>query len=62
LLEFRASEGCVLVSGTVLPKEVEKIDTRLKKIRGVRDYDLELEPRSDLQQVAGCKGSRREAI
>ena len=62
LLEIRALRGCVLVTGTVMPEEVEKIDARLKKIRGVREYDLDLERRSDLQQVSGRKGSRREAI
>jgi hypothetical protein len=58
LLEVRARDGCVSVRGPVLDSEVKKIHHRLWKIRGVRDCRLELEPRADLDQVAGSRRSR----
>lgn len=64
LLEVSARDGCVLLRGAVLRNEVGKINKRMTKIRGVRECRLELEPRDNLDQVAGIRGGRRleEAI
>jgi len=59
LLEVGACDGCVSVRGPVLRNEVDKIQNRLAKIRGVRDCRLELEPHADLDHVAGSRGIRR---
>jgi len=64
LLEVSAHDGCVLVQGQVLRSELDKIKSRLTKVRGVRECRLELEPQADLDRVAGSRGIRRvpEAI
>jgi hypothetical protein len=64
LLEVSARDGCILVRGQVLGSELDKIRTRLAKVRGVRECRLELEPQADLDRAAGNRGIRRtqEAI
>jgi hypothetical protein len=64
LLEVIARDGWVCVKGPVLRTEVDKIQNRLAKIRGVRDCRLELQPQANLDQIAGSRGIRRiqEAI
>jgi hypothetical protein len=62
LLEVIARDGCVCVKGPVLRTEVEKIQNRLAKIRGVRDCRLELQPQADLDHLAGSRAIRQEAI
>jgi hypothetical protein len=59
LLEVSAREGFVSVRGPVLREEVEGIEKRLGKIRGVKDCRLDLEPRANLDQVAGSRATRR---
>jgi hypothetical protein len=59
LLEINAQSGCVSVRGPVLSGEAGKIRDRLKKIRGVEDCRLELEPHANLDRVAGSRGTRR---
>jgi hypothetical protein len=59
LLEVIARDGWVCVKGPVLRTEVDKIQNRLAKIRGVRDCRLELQPQANLDQVAGSRGIRR---
>ena len=56
LLQVKANNGCVVVSGPVLENEVEKIRERLAKTRGVRECRLEVKPHADLEQVAGRTG------
>jgi hypothetical protein len=58
LLEVVARDGCVCVKGPVLRTEVDKIQNRLAKTRGVRDCRLELEPHANLDHVAGSRGIR----
>ncbi|MGC2745342.1 MAG: hypothetical protein WA672_19400 [Candidatus Angelobacter sp.] len=59
LLEVSAHDGCVSVKGPVLRSEVNKIQNRMAKIRGVRDCRLDLQPEADLDQVAGSRGTRQ---
>ncbi len=64
LLDIKADNGSVSVRGPVLRNEVDKVKNRLKKIRGVRECHVEVEPHANLDQVAGSRGVRRvqEAI
>ena len=64
LLEVSAREGWVSVRGPVLRNEIETIRKRLRKIRGVRDCHMELEPQAELDRVSGSRGAKRiqEAI
>lgn len=64
LLRVSAREGYVTVGGPVLESEVGKIRNRMKKIRGVKECHLELEPHADLERVSGMQGRvpRQEAI
>jgi hypothetical protein len=67
LLEILAVDGDVTVRGPVLHREVDKIRDRLRKIRGVRQYRLELDSHDNLDHVAGVRGlgrpgSRIEAV
>jgi hypothetical protein len=67
LLEIVAVEGNVTVRGPVLHREIDKIRDRIRKIRGVRQYDLQLDPHENLEHVAGVRGlgrqgSRMEAV
>ncbi len=60
LLRVEARDGCVTVSGSVLPNEVEKIRHRVARTRGVKECHLQVEPRADLERVAGRAGSSRQ--
>jgi len=67
LLEIVAVEGNVTVRGPVLHREVDKIRDRIRKVRGVRQYNLQLDPHENLEHVAGVRGlgrqgSRMEAV
>lgn len=63
LLRVEARDGCITVSGSVLPSEVEKIRHRVARTRGVKECRLQVEPRADLERVAGrAGGSSRRAI
>lgn len=59
LLEIRAEDGFVVVRGPVLRAEVQKIRERLKKIRGIREFRLEVEPHESLEHVWGTRGVTR---
>lgn len=59
LLEISTEEGAVVVRGPVLRSEVQKIRDRMKRIRGVREYRLEVEPRESLEHVWGSRGIPR---
>ena len=61
LLEIKALDGCVIVRGPVLEREVEKIRNRMQKIRGVKECRLELEPHPYLEKASGQR-RRRQAI
>jgi len=60
LLDVGASAGFVTVRGPVLPAEVEKAEHRIRKIRGVKDCRLELEPRENLDRISGIRGGPRD--
>jgi hypothetical protein len=60
LLQVEARDGCVLVSGPVLEREVEKIRRRIAETRGVKECVLDLDPHADLERVSGQQGSRRK--
>jgi hypothetical protein len=67
LLEIVAVDGNVNVRGPVLHREIDKIRDRIRRIRGVRQFSLELEPHENLEHVAGVRGlgrqgSRMEAV
>jgi hypothetical protein len=64
LLNVQARSGYVTVSGPVLEWEVEKVQNRIKKIRGVKQCRLQLEPQTDLDRISGPRGTRvrQEAI
>lgn len=59
LLRVEARDGCVTISGSVLPSEVEKIRHRVARTRGVKECRLQVEPHADLERVAGSRGSSR---
>ena len=52
-LEITSNGGYVVIRGTVMTGEPEKIRKRLGKTRGVRDCRLEVESRSNLEEAAG---------
>jgi hypothetical protein len=54
-LEIRSNGGYVVIRGTVLAGEQEKIRKRIGKTRGVRDCRLEVEARSNLEEAAGSR-------
>lgn len=56
LVDVRASDGHVRVSGPVLPSEVDKIRHRVGKTRGVKQCELRVEPRNDLDVISGRQG------
>jgi hypothetical protein len=64
LLNVQARNGFVIVSGPVLEREVDKIQNRITKIRGVKQCRLQLEPQTDLDRISGQRGTRirQEAI
>lgn len=66
LLEILAEDGLVTIRGPVLHREVEKIRDRMRKIRGVTQYTLEVDPHESLDHVWGARGiartSRLEAL
>ena len=58
LLQVYAKNGCVTVSGPVLEREIEKIRGRMKKIRGVKECRVQVEPHADLDRLSGQMGAR----
>jgi hypothetical protein len=64
LLRVDARNGSVTVSGPVLEREVDKIRERVKKIRGVKDCVLEVQPETNLDRVSGREGRpvRQQAL
>lgn len=58
LLQVYAKDGCVTVSGPVLDREIDQIRNRTKKIRGVRECQVQVEPHADLDRVSGQMGRR----
>ncbi len=56
LLDIRAEDGFVIVRGPVMRSEIQKIRERLRKIRGVREYRLDVEPHESLEHVWGARG------
>jgi hypothetical protein len=59
LLEISVEDGLVVVQGPVLRSEVQKIRERIRKIRGVKEYRLNLEPHENLEHVWGARGLPR---
>lgn len=59
LLEILAQDGNVTIRGPVLHREVDKIRDRIRKIRGVREYTLEVDPHESLEHVWGARGVSR---
>jgi hypothetical protein len=57
LVDIDAYDGHVRVSGPVLPQEIDKIRHRVAKTRGVKDCDLRVEPRTDLDVISGIRGA-----
>jgi hypothetical protein len=55
LLEIVARNGRVSVRGPVLNHEAERIRPRLRKIRGVRECDLDVETRQEIDRVGGVR-------
>jgi len=59
LLDIKAEDGFVIVRGPALRSDVQRIRERLRKIRGVREYRLEVEPHESLEHVWGARGVAR---
>jgi hypothetical protein len=57
LVDIDAFDGHVRVSGPVLPQEIDKIRQRVEKTRGVKQCDLHVEPRVDLDVVSVRRGA-----
>lgn len=51
-LEITSKEGRVVIRGSVLSEEAEKIRKRLRKTRGVKDCHLDVQLRSPLDEAA----------
>ena len=58
LLQVYAKNGCVTVSGPVLDREIDNIRNRMKKIRGVKECRVQVEPHTELDRVSGSLGRR----
>ncbi len=56
LLDIKAEDGFVIVRGPVLRSEVQKLRERMRKIRGIREYRLEVEPHESLEHVWSARG------
>lgn len=54
-----SGDGCVTITGDVLPGERAKIGERLRQTRGVRECRLNLRERSDAQNVPHLQGESR---
>jgi hypothetical protein len=57
LVDVEAFDGNVRVSGPVLPTEIDNIRHRVEKTRGVKQCDLHVEPRNDLDVISGRRGT-----
>ena len=57
LVDIEAYDGNVRVSGPVLPTEIDRIRHRVEKTRGVKQCDLHVEPRHDLDVISGRRGA-----
>ena len=58
-LDVRVDDGCVIITGPVVAGELAKIHDRLKKTRGVCDFDLQIMEHLDTEGVPGLQGESR---
>jgi hypothetical protein len=65
LIHVDASDGRIRITGHILDGELDKIRTRVARIRGVKECDLRVDAHSqpELERVSGLQGApRRSAI